>query len=327
MRDAPHRFTLRQLQYVLAVADELSFRRAAARCGVSQPSLSGQLAQVEEALGVQLFERSQKGVLVTAPGRDVVERARRLLVAAGELEQAAQRASDPMAGTVRLGILMTIAPYLLPSITAPLRRALPRVRIECFEEKTEAIVRDLAEGRLEGAVVALESELGDVERMPLAEDPFYLVTDLRHPLAASTAPVAGKELHGQELLLLEDGHCFRDQALEVCRSASAREGEFRATSFLTLAQMVSGGGGATLLPALALDAEAKRARLHVRPLAVPGGHRTIGLIWRKGSAAERVLGAIGVAMREAYPGGALREGRRARPERTGPKVATTRPRG
>jgi LysR family hydrogen peroxide-inducible transcriptional activator len=305
MRASPHRFTLRQLQYVLAVAEELSFRRAAERCGVSQPSLSGQLAQVEDALGVRLFERGQKRVLVTVAGRDLVGRARRLLQLADELEQAAEQACDPFAGTARLGILMTISPYLLPSITTPIHRAFPRLRIEWVEERTLALVRMLEEGRLEGALVALESELGDAKRIPLATDPFFLVTDRRHPLAASNAPVGAEELHGQELLLLEDGHCFRDQVLEVCRSASAREGEFRATSFLTLAQMVAGSGGATLLPALALEAEAKRAHLHVRRLALPGAERTIGLAWRKGSAMERVLCAVGDVIKEAYPAPAI----------------------
>jgi LysR family hydrogen peroxide-inducible transcriptional activator len=301
---APHPFTLRQLQYVVAVSDELSFRRAAARCRVSQPSLSAQLAQVEDALGVQLFERGRKRVLVTSAGREIVERARRLLVDADEITRTAQRIGDPLSGTIRLGIIPTISPYLLPAVTPHLRRRLARLRIAWIEDKTDALVRRLAEGQIEGAVVALEADLGDVAREVVASDPFVLVTRPEHPLAAKQTPVSQAELRGQELLLLDDGHCFRQQALEACGSARAREGEFRATSLSTLVQMVSGGAGITLIPALAIEAEAKRARLHVRPLAAPSAHRTVALVWRKGSATETALHAIGALLREAYPGGA-----------------------
>jgi LysR family hydrogen peroxide-inducible transcriptional activator len=301
MLSAPHAFTLRQLQYVVAVADELSFRRAATRCHVSQPSLSGQLALVEDALGVRMFERTRKRVIVTAVGRELVERARHVLRGADELQQAARRAGDPFSGTVRLGILPTISPYLLPSVTSPLRRAFAHLRVEWIEDRTEALARGLEDGRLDGAIVALESDVSSFEQHALADDPFFLVTRREHPLATKTTPVTAAELRDQELLLLEDGHCFRDQTLEVCNRSRAAESEFRATSLLTLVQVVAGSGGATLLPALALDAEARRARLSVRPLAVKGGHRTIGMIWRKGAAMERVLRKLEETIREAYP--------------------------
>jgi LysR family hydrogen peroxide-inducible transcriptional activator len=304
---APHPFTLRQLQYVVAVADELSFRRAADRCHVSQPSLSSQLAQ--EAFGVRLFERAHKRVLVTAAGRDIVEGARRLLLDADEIVHTAQRIGDPLAGTIRLGIIPTISPYLLPAVTPHLRKGLARLRIAWVEDKTETLVRRLADGQIEGAIVALEADIGDVAREVVATDPFVLVTRPEHPLAAKKSPVAQAELRGQELLLLDDGHCFREQALEACSGARAREGEFRATSLSTLVQMVSGGAGITLIPTLAVAAEAKRARLHVRPLAAPSAHRTVALIWRKGSSIEAALRAIAALLREAYPGGAGRPAR------------------
>jgi LysR family hydrogen peroxide-inducible transcriptional activator len=300
MLSGPHPFTLRQLQYILSVADELSFGRAATRCRVSQPSLSSQIAQVEEALGVRLFERSHKRVLVTAVGRDLVARARRLLHDADELQRAAARAADPLSGTLRLGIIPTVSPYLLPAVTLPLRKAFARLRIEWLEDKTAALVQKLADGQIEGAIVALEADVGDVEKLIIASDPFFLVTRPEHPLGSSTSRVSAAELGGQELLLLDDGHCFREEALEVCSRAGAKEGAFRATSLSTLVQMIAGGGGATLLPAIALDAEAKRARLHVRPLAVPSARRTIGLIWRKGSP-EQALQAVGATIRAAYP--------------------------
>jgi LysR family hydrogen peroxide-inducible transcriptional activator len=296
---APHPFTLRQLQYIAAVAEELSFRRAAARCHVSQPSLSSQLAQVEDALGVRLFERSRKRVLVTSAGQELVERAKRLLRDADEIVRAARSTSDPLSGTIRLGILPTISPYLLPSVAPRLRARLARLRIAWLEEKTDALVTRLTDGQIEGAVVALEAELGDVAREIVATDPFFVVTLPGHPLAKKKSAVSEAELRGQELLLLDDGHCFRNQALEAC--SRARESEFRATSLSTLVQMVSGGAGITLIPALAVDAEARRARLHVRPLASPAAHRTIALIWRKGSSREAALRAVATQLRDSYP--------------------------
>jgi LysR family hydrogen peroxide-inducible transcriptional activator len=297
----PHLFTLRQLQYIVAVADELSFHRAAARCHVSQPSLSAQLAQAETALGVCLFERSRKRVLLTLAGRELVERARRLLIEADELTRAAESTSDPLTGTLRLGVIPTISPYLLPAVTPALRKRFPRLRIAWTEEKTEVVVARLAEGDLEGAVLALEAEIGDVAREVVATDPFVLVTRREHPLATKRSPVTEAELLGEDLLLLEEGHCFREQALEACSSAVLQDGAFRATSLSTLVQMVSGGAGITLIPAIAVETEAKRARLHVRPLAGPAAHRTIALIWRKGAALEPTLQAIATTLREAYP--------------------------
>ncbi len=296
-----HPFTLRQLQYVVAVAEELSFHRAATRCHVSQPTLSAQLAQVEGALGVSLFERSQRRVLVTAAGRDVVERARRLILQADEIVHASQRTSDPFSGTIRLGIIPTISPYLLPSATPALRKKMPRLRIAWVEEKTDVLVRKLRDGELEGAVLALEADVGDVVREVIAKDSFMVVMRAEHALAAKKTPVGQAELRGEELLLLDEGHCFREQALEACRTARVREGEFRGTSLSTLVQMVAGGAGITLIPALAVDAEARRARLHVRPLGGPGAHRTIAVIWRKQSAVEPTLRVVATALREAYP--------------------------
>ncbi len=301
MSAGPHPFTLRQLQYVVAVADALSFHRAAARCHVSQPTLSAQLAQVEDLLGVTLFERSQKKVVVTVAGRDVVERARRLLLEADEIVHATQRIRDPLAGTVRVGIIPTISPYLLPSAAAALRKKMPRLRVVWIEEKTDVLVRRLRDGELEGAVLALEADIGDVAHEVIAKDPFLLVTPHGHPLGARKGSVAQSELRGEELLLLDEGHCFRQQALEACSTARVREGEFRATSLSTLVQMVAGGAGLTLIPALAVDAEARRARLPVRPLAGASAHRTIAMIWRKQSSVAPTMHAVVAVLREAYP--------------------------
>ena len=297
----PHAFSLRQLQYVVAVADGLSFRKAAAACHVSQPSLSAQLAQMEAGLGVRLFERDRRRVLPTAAGRELIERARQILLGADDLGAAARRVGDPLAGTLRLGVIPTISPYLLPSLTPALRAAYPRLRSIWIEDKTETLMQSLQAGTLDAALLALEAEIGDLEREIIARDPFVLVTPLKHPLGAKRAPAAPAELRDAGVLLLDDGHCFRDQALAFCSHAKAHELEFRATSLSTLAQMVAGGAGVTLLPTLSLATEARRARLAVRAFARPGPHRTIALVWRKSSAISSALRLLAATIRGAYP--------------------------
>ncbi|HXJ22284.1 MAG TPA: LysR substrate-binding domain-containing protein [Polyangia bacterium] len=296
MRLAPHAFTARQLQYAVAVADARSFRRAAALCGVSQPSLSAQLAQLEDALGVRLFERDRRRVLVTQAGEELIARARRLLVETDDLADAARRLGDPLAATLRLGVIPTISPYLLPELVPALRRAQPRLVVRWTEDKTSALVRAVQEGTLEGAVLALEVPLGDLEREELARDPFVLAVPRAHPLAKAPGPAELSELGGASVLLLDDGHCLRDQALAVCSLAGTQELDFRATSLSTLSQMVAAGVGVTLLPRLAVPTESRHAALAVRPLADPRAFRTLGLVWRRtsplGPALKKIAGVI-----------------------------------
>jgi LysR family hydrogen peroxide-inducible transcriptional activator len=194
------------------------------------------------------------------------------------------------------------------------------------EEMTAPLLEKLADGRLEAALVALEAGIGDVEREIIATDPFVLVTRPEHPLAAKSSPASAAELRDEEVLLLAEGHCFRNQAFELCERAGATEGEFRATSLCTLVQMVSSGSGITLIPTIAVDLEAKRAGLHVRPLAGSSARRTIALVWRKGTPLEGLLRAVAKVMREAYPQGAPRgiATRRARSTRPGSRVAARR---
>lgn len=306
MSHAPHPMTLRQLQYVVAVAETLSFRRAAERCHVSQPSLSAQLAQLEDALGVRVFERDKKRVMPTAAGKILIERAQRLVLDADDLVMAARRASDPLAGTLRIGVIPTIAPYLLPSVTPALRRAFPKLSAAWVEEKTGTLVGLLHSGGLDAALLALEAELGDIEHAVIAKDPFVLVTRKGDPLGGKRAGVERAELRDAEVLLLDDGHCFREQALEYCTRAKAHELELRATSLATLAQMVAGGMGVTLLPELSVKTEVARAGLTVRPFSGPPPARTIALIWRKRSAIGEALGKLAAVIRDAYPRRAVR---------------------
>jgi len=302
MSDQPHPYTLRQLQYVLAVADHLSFRRAAEACHVSQPALSAQIAQLEDQLGVVLFERDRRRVLLTPAGELLLPRMRRLVVDGHALADAARRAADPFASTLRIGVIPTIAPYLLPLIAPSLRQRFPSLVALWTEDKTPTLAARLAAGTMEAALLALEADLGDVEYAPVALDPFVLALPPGHPLAADAAPISLAALAGQSLLLLDEGHCFRTQVLAHCARAGVDELAWRATSLGTLAQMVASGAGITLLPRLAVATEAARAGLVTRTLAEPSPHRTIVLAWRAGSPLGPAMTTLAAAMREALAG-------------------------
>lgn len=295
MSTQPHPFTLRQLQYVLAVADLLSFRKAAEACHVSQPALSAQIAQLEDQLGVVLFERDRRRVLLTPAGELLIDRIRRLIVDGHALTEAARRAGDPLASTLRIGVIPTIAPYLLPRISPVLRDRFPRLVPLWTEDKTPVLAARLAAGQLDAALLALEADLGDVEHAFVGVDPFVLATAPDHPLAAG-GPVAVEDLQGEQVLLLDEGHCFRSQILSYCARVDLDEMAWRATSLGTLAQMVAAGNGVTLLPQMAVETEASRARLTIRPFADPAPHRTIVLAWRARSPLGPALTQLAEAM-------------------------------
>jgi LysR family hydrogen peroxide-inducible transcriptional activator len=309
----PHPFSLRQLQYALAVADTGGFRRAAERCHVSQPSLSAQLAQLEAALGVRLFERDRRRALLTAAGTELLQRARRLVTEADDLVTAARHLGDPLAGTVRIGVIPTVAPYLLPRVAPAVRARYPRLAVQWSEDRTAALIRDLEQGRLDAALVAQVSGLEHLDREVIGEDEFLLAGPAGHPLVRPARPAQMREMAGQAVLLLEDGHCFRDQALALCAGAGAREADFRATSLGTLALMVAGGAGLTLLPELALEVENRRGELQVRRFARPAPRRTLLLAWRRRSPAGEGMRALARAMRAALSA-PVRRG--AAPDRT-----------
>lgn len=297
---APHPFSLRQLQYAVAVADTLSFRRAAERCAVSQPSLSAQLQLLEEALGVRLFERDRRRVLLTDAGRELVARARSLVVDADELLDAGRRAADPFSGSLRIGVIPTVSPYLLPRVAPTLRRKFPRLKLLWTEEKTAEVLRLVREGGLDAAIIAQRQGLGELEVRELGEDPFVLATSKDHPLGTRVGGASAAELRDVDVLLLDEGHCFREQALAICSRARAHELEFRATSLPTLAQMVAAGAGVTLLPSMAVKTEAARARLSIRPFLEPAPRRTLTLVFRSGAARGRALEEIARGVREGF---------------------------
>lgn len=294
MRFATLPITLRQLQYACAVAEELSFRKAAARCHVSQPSLSAQIAELENSLEVQLFERDRRGVLLTRAGEAVIGRARVLLVAAEDVVEAAKRHGDPLAGPLRVGVIPTIGPYLLPDLDPALREAFPQLQLYWTEDKTASLVAMLGAGELDVAVLALEAEIGDLEYAKIGEDPFVLAAPRGHALAAGRRAVTLEALADAKVYLLDDGHCFREQAADLCAATGAEEQGFRATSLTTLVQLADSGEGVTILPTLAVEVENRRAQLVIRKFRKPAPRRTIVFAWRRGS-------ALGPSLRELTP--------------------------
>jgi LysR family hydrogen peroxide-inducible transcriptional activator len=299
-RFGPHPFTLRQLQYLLAVGQTRSFRRAAERCHVSQPSLSAQVAEVERALGTRLFDRDRRQVVPTPAGSALLERIRTLLLSADELAAAAGELQDPLAGPLRLGVIPTIAPYLLPGLLPALRRHFPRLQPLWHEDRTQALVALLAAGELAGALVALEAPLPGLVRRPLGDDPFLLCASPQHPLGRGKGALPLAALADQQVLLLDEGHCLREQALAVCSTQGAHEPGLRATSLPTLVQMVAAGVGVTLLPLLAAPVERRRAPVILRRFRAPEPKRTLGLVWRVGSALAPALERLAAAIEAAY---------------------------
>lgn len=300
MRFGPHPITLRQLQYIAAVAEHRNFRKAASTCHVSQPSLSAQVAQAEAVLGVRLFERSQRGVVVTPAGKAVADQARGLCAGVDTLLDAARQFSDPLAGRLRIGVIPTVAPYFLPEVAPALRKRYPKLTLLWTEDKTESLVQRLVRAELDAAVLALEADIGDLESKVLGEDPFVFAAPAGHRLASSHKPIRPEDLEGEPVLLLDDGHCFRKQVLSFCSRSGADEAGYRATSLATLVQMTAGGVGVTLLPSLALPVENRHKVLQVRGFAETAPSRTLALCWRRGSASTATLDPVAQTMRKVY---------------------------
>ncbi len=297
--------TLQELRYIVAVADRRHFGRAAADCFVSQPTLSTQVKRLEERLGVRLFERTNKQVWLTPEGERIVAQARVVLEAVKRLEETAERLRDPFSGEFRLGVIATLAPYLLPLILAPLKRRCPKLNLIVREGLTAGLLSDLREHRLDIVLLSLPAGDGAVEAVPLFDEPFLLACPRNHPLAKRKRASAAEVPPG-ELLLLAEGHCLRDQALEVCGTHRAGPGadDFRATSLETLVELVAAGAGCTLLPALAWERLRDRnPGIAAVPLAGQNARRRIGLAWRRTYPRREVLSAIREVITSQLPAG------------------------
>jgi LysR family hydrogen peroxide-inducible transcriptional activator len=286
---------LKDLKYLVAVADTRHFGRAAERCFVSQPTLSAQLKKLEDYLGVQLIERHPKRVLLTPAGQQIVERARRVLEASDDIVEIAATHRDPLAGRLRVAFLPTIGPYLLPLVMPRLRKALPRLDLMLYEFQTRPMLEKLAAGELDLGVLALPVELDGLEARPLYDELFVLAMPQGHALARQPL-VRVADLAGETLLLLEDGHCLRDQALEVCSRLNVHErSDFRATSIETLRHMVASGSGITLLPELATrGSHASTRGVVLKHFNKPAPARTVGAVWRKSSARSAAIQAVAI---------------------------------
>jgi LysR family transcriptional regulator, hydrogen peroxide-inducible genes activator len=292
---------VRQLECLVATAKHLSFRAAARECHISQPALSGQIARLEESLGVVLFERNRRRVLLTAVGEAVVERAKRLLADLDDVAAVAQVHAQPLGGQLRLGVIPTIAPFLMPRALPLLRQACPGLELLLREEQTGRSLELLEQGKLDLVLLALEAELGEVTTLPLFRDPFLFAAAMGHPLTSKKA-IRARDLEGQRVLLLEDGHCLKDQAWAICEAQGVRDYvDFRATSLGTLAQMVSSGAGVTLLPELSVPTVGSLPGMVVKPFVKPVPYRTIGLAWRPTSPRRALFEVIADALRELAP--------------------------
>lgn len=277
--------SLRQLQYLLALSERRHFRRAAEACGVSQPTLSAQLRNLEERLGVQLVERSRATVLMTPVGRQVAAIARRMLNDADEIRQIAASQGQAMGGTIRMGLAPTIGPYLLPRIVADLHTAYPALKLYVREDMPAALPAALEQGRHDVLVVPLSAGRKDLETLPLFREPLYLVMSADHPLAARTT-IGRRDLRGHAVLTLESGHQLHEQVERLCDEVQAQLlSDYEGTSLDTLREMVGMGMGMSFLPGLyVLSSLGQDPTIRVASVSGAPIYRTVGMVWRKSSA-------------------------------------------
>jgi len=284
---------LKDLRYLVAIADTRHFGQAAERCFVSQPTLSAQLKKLEDYLGVPLVERQPRKALLTPAGAEIVARARRIVEASDEVVAIAQAHREPLAGRLKVAFLPTIGPYLLPVVAPRLRKTLPHLEFMLYEHQTATMLERLKAGEIDMGVLALPVDLDGLASRRLYDEPFVVAAPADHPLAVRKQLKVG-DLKGATLLLLEDGHCLRDQALDVCNRIDVHEKQdFRATSIETLRQMVASGAGLTLMPEFATrGSHATPKGLVFKPFVKPVPTRSIGAIWRKSSPRTVAIDAV-----------------------------------
>ncbi|MCF3642509.1 LysR substrate-binding domain-containing protein [Rhizobium sp. TRM95111] len=296
--------TLRQMRYFEALAATRHFGRAAELVHVSQPALSAQIMEMEQHLGVKLVERMRGNILITRKGKEVLEHVRLILAELDRLEKTARKGEGVLDGPVRIGIIPTVAPYLVPHLVPHLRMTYPAIEIELKEAVTDRLVTDLAEGRLDVVIAALPIDNEAIATRPLFRDRFFMaMAENEHDVLMS--PLTESQVDTDRLLLLEEGHCLRDQALAVCGVAGKRSlVNFGATSMATLLQMVSHDMGMTLIPEIAVATETQRNAIRIVPFAEPQPAREIGLAWRKGLPRPGEMEALAAAVMRcaALPG-------------------------
>lgn len=299
---------LRDLRYIVAVADLSHFGRAAEACHVSQPTLSGQILKLEEELGVAIFERVGRSVRVSRVGEEIVAHARRAVSAADSILMTAQAGRDPLAGSLRLGIIPTLGPYLMPFILPEAARRLPLMPLMLVEDQTDRILEPLREGRLDAALIASDPAEGQLIEESLFDEPFWLVLPAGHALTAHET-IRSSDLDPKSLLLLSDGHCLRDQALDLCghpELGGLVNADMRASSLETLLHLTAAGYGVTVVPGLAVHNWRPDERLVLRPMRGPNTSRRVRLVWRRQSPRSKALQSLAELLRRCVPQDMLR---------------------
>ncbi len=296
--------TLQELRYLVALADHGHFGRAAESCFITQSTLSTQIKKLEDFLGVTLFDRSLKRVTPTPIGREILQAARNIVEESERIKELARHAQDPMARTLHLGVIPTLGPYYLPHALTLVHRKYPGLRLLLREEMTQHILERLNVGTLDAGLLALPVADDGLRVEPLFYEPFFAALPAGHPLAKRDV-LKVNDIMAEKLLLLDEGHCLRDQALDVCGGGSRGREEVRATSLETLRQMVGMGLGLTLLPALAVDAapRASKKAVEIRPFRAPPPGRTIGLVWRRRAPFPETFERLALLLKSALPGG------------------------
>lgn len=296
--------TLRDLEYLVAVADRRHFGKAAESCHVSQPALSAQIRKIEDFLGVQLFERSNRNVVITPMGEQVARQARIVLEEAGKIAVMAQETSEPLSGSLKLGAIATLGPYLMPHLLGPLRKRFPKLELLMKEGLTDELIEDLRNGSLDAVLAAPTFNNEGLRSIPLFEEPFLLAAPKGHELASRPA-IRPRDLNSEDMVLLEDGHCLRNQTIEVC--PSNRRGKFRefqATSLETLRHLVAAGFGYSLMPSLAVEANSRMKNLIVyRSFSGKPVGRTIELVCRERFGRNNDIETLAAFIRESLPEG------------------------
>ena len=292
------RTTLTQLRYICAISDDLHFSKAAKACHVTQSTLSAGVVSFEENIGQKIFERTNKQVLVTDLGLEIIEKARRILNEVSELEALGSASPQPLSGNVVLGAIPTISPFLFPKWLPKLRKTYPNLKLYLKERQTESLLDELARGQLDAAILAFPYPLKNMRVGPLFEEDFLLACSKNHPMAEQES-LKINQIDHQDLLLLEEGNCIRDHALAACRLSKQKHAPFEGTSLPTLLEMVANDLGITLVPKMAISSELfKQSKVNFIPFDEKGVSRSIGLVWREGSVKNNDLALLAENLNE-----------------------------
>ncbi|MGW8229142.1 MAG: LysR substrate-binding domain-containing protein [Gammaproteobacteria bacterium] len=310
---------LRDLKYIIAVAETRHFGKAAERCFVSQPTLSGQIKKLEEELGVAIFERTSRSVEITPVGLDILEHARQILEQADVIEQLAQAHQDPLAGPLRIGAIPTLSPYLMPLILLPIKNHYPQMQLVLSEELTDTLLQRLRNHEIDAALLATPVAEPDLEILPLFDEPFWIAYPRDHPFYAKEK-ITRRDLESVNLLLLAEGHCLAKQAMDVCHLKQRQEqgdmADLRAASLETLLQLVAAGFGCTLVPALAMRGSwTTGSGVVAQPLELPDAYRRVSLVFRHSYPRRQALEVFAGIIQDNLPNTVTRLGAGGRPEK------------